>query len=63
MATSKRPTMLRLPEELYEKLRFLAYVDNRSVNREIEYTIECYIKEFERKNGPIRVSPSPTETE
>lgn len=53
MATDKRPTMLRLPELLFEKTRYLAYVEHRSVNMQIEHALECYIADFEKKNGPI----------
>lgn len=55
MATNKRPTMLRLPEDLYEKVRYLAYVERRSVNMQIEHALEKYISEYEAKNGPIPV--------
>ena len=54
MATDKRPTMLRLPEATYEKIRYLAYVEKRSVNMEIEHALEEYISAFESKHGPIR---------
>lgn len=37
MATNKRPTMLRLPEELYEKTRYLAFIERRSINMQIEH--------------------------
>ena len=60
MATDKRPTMLRLPEELYEKVRYLAYVEHRSVNMEIEYALKMYVAKYEESNGPIEV-PAPSE--
>lgn len=53
MATDKRPTMLRLPEDLYEKIRYLAYLEHRSMNMEIEYALQYYIEQFEKRNGPI----------
>lgn len=55
MATNKRPTMLRLPDELYEKIRYLAYLEHRSLNMEIEYAIQSYISAFESKNGSLQV--------
>ena len=55
MATDKRPTMLRLPEITYEKVRYLAYVERRSVNMQIEHALEVYIADYERKNGPIQL--------
>lgn len=53
MATEKRPTMLRLPEDLYEKVRYLAYLERRSVNMEIEHALEFYITEYELEHGPV----------
>ena len=52
MATDKRPTMLRLPEELYEQVRFLAYMEHRSINMQIEHALKFYIADYEAKNGP-----------
>ncbi len=54
MATEKRPTMLRLPEEIYEKVRYLAFVERRSVNMQIEHALSKYIAEYESQNGPIQ---------
>lgn len=62
MATDKRPTMLRLPEEVYEKVRYLAYVERRSMNMQIEHALSCYIAEYEAKNGVIQL-PEPCEEE
>lgn len=62
MATDKRPTMLRLPEPLYEKVRYLAYVEHRSVNMQIEHALELYIADYESKHGPISI-PAPSEEE
>ena len=53
MATAKRPTMLRLPEETYEKVRYLAYVERRSINMQIEHALEKYIAAYESANGEI----------
>ena len=53
MATDKRPTTLRLPDDLYEKIRYLAYLDHRSLNMEIEHAIQAYIADFELKHGPL----------
>lgn len=62
MATDKRPTMLRLPEPLYEKVRYLAYIEHRSVNMQIEHALEVYIAKYESKNGAIQL-PEPSEEE
>jgi len=62
MATDKRPTMLRLPEELYEKVRYLAYVEHRSVNMQIEHALLHYITDYEKQHGTIPIL-KPSEVE
>lgn len=62
MATDKRPTMLRLPEKTYEKIRYLAYLQKRSLNMQIEYALETYIANYEKKHGPISI-PDPLQEE
>lgn len=61
MATDKRPTMLRLPENLYEKVRYLAYVERRSINMEIEHALWAYISAYEAEHGEIILPPAPNE--
>ncbi len=60
MATDKRPTMLRLPDETYEKIRYLAFVERRSINMEIEHALDVYITAHEALHGPIQL-PDPVE--
>lgn len=62
MATDKRPTMLRLPETLYEKLRYLSYLEHRSINAEIEHALSFYISHFEDQNGPLSLPPAPSKS-
>lgn len=62
MATDKRPTMLRLPEEIYEKVRYLAYIEHRSVNMQIEHALLNYINEYEKEHGVISL-PAPSKAE
>jgi len=62
VATEKRPTMLRLPEDIYEKIRYLAFVERRSVNGQIEHALYKYIKDYEKRYGPIQI-PEPNEEE
>ena len=56
MATDKKPTMLRLTEDMYEKVRFLAYMEHRSINAQIEHALSCYISEYEKQHGAILIS-------
>lgn len=60
MATDKRPTMLRLPEALYEKIRYLAYLEHRSLNMEIEFALQTYIANFEAEHGHLSVPQAPS---
>lgn len=55
MATEKKPTMLRLTNEMYEKVRYLAYMEHRSINAEIEYALATYISDYEQQHGVISV--------
>lgn len=61
MATEKKPAMLRLTPEMYEKVRYLAYLEHRSMNSEIEFALATYISEHERKYGPISLPTASTE--
>lgn len=60
MATNKIPTMLRLPNELHGKIKYLAQLEHRSMNAEIEFAISQYISSYEKANGIIDV-PAPSE--
>lgn len=55
MATDKKPTMLRLTDTMHEKIRYLAYLEHRSINSEIEHAIATYISMFEKEHGTISV--------
>lgn len=56
MATDKRQYTLRLKEENFQKIRYLATRDCRSLAAEIEYLILQYITEYEKEYGEIPVS-------
>lgn len=53
MATDKRQFTLRVQDETYEKIRFLAYIEHRSVSMEIETAMLSYIENYESKHGVI----------
>lgn len=55
MPSSVPPFSLRLPDELMEKVRVLAAKNKRSINKEIEYVLEQYIADYEKKHGPIKI--------
>lgn len=56
MATDKRQFTLRIQDETYEKMRYLAYVERRSVAMEIETAMLAYIARYEREHGAISLS-------
>ena len=56
MASAKVQTGLRLDETLYQKFKFLADMDGRSLNNLAEYVIRQYVAEYEAKNGPLPLS-------
>lgn len=53
MVTDKRQFTLRLQDENFNKIKFIADKDKRSIAMEIEYILEQYIAEYEKKHGPI----------
>ena len=55
MANIKIQTGLRLDESTYNKLKFIAKKENRSLNNLSEYAIQKYISAYENEYGPIQV--------
>jgi len=53
MATDKVQTGLRLQESVLEKITAIAKQEHRSLNAQIEYIIQKYIKDYEIENGEI----------
>ena len=53
MATNKRVFTLRLEEENFEKIKFIADKHKRSIAKQIEYLIEQHIEDYETKHGTI----------
>lgn len=46
---------LRMPDELYMKLKYLAVKHNRSYNQEAVYILKCYVEQYEHEYGIISV--------
>lgn len=44
---------LRLSDELDYKVKVIAQKEQRSKNKQIEYILQEYVKEYESKNGKI----------
>ncbi|MEM5777671.1 MAG: Arc family DNA-binding protein [Candidatus Aenigmatarchaeota archaeon] len=56
MATDKRQFTLRLQEENFLKIKYIASVNKRSIAMQIEFLIEQYIEQWEKEHGKIDVS-------
>lgn len=54
----KMSTQIRLDEELYLKVKYLAEHDFRSLNSQLEYLIFLSIKNYEKEHGPIPIEES-----
>lgn len=55
MATNKRPTMLRLPDEMFLKIHAIAALEHRSMNKEIEFILDSYIRSYESDHGEVHL--------
>lgn len=53
MATNKVQTGLRLNEALYDKIRTISTMEKRSLNNLIEFVLQKYVEDYEKKNGPV----------
>ena len=56
IAPNKEDTMtfnLRLSDELDYKVKVIAQKEQRSKNKQIEYILQEYVKDYENKNGKI----------
>ncbi len=48
-----QPFSLRISEELHRKLRIIAENHKRSENKEIEFALEEYVKNYELTHGNL----------
>ncbi len=46
---------LRMPDDLYLKLKFIAKNENRSYNQQAVYILQKFVTGYEDQNGPISV--------
>ena len=61
MATDKRQFTLRVQDQTYEKIRYLAYVERRSIAMEIEHAMLDYIARYEADHGEITLPDEASE--
>lgn len=52
----RKTVPFRIDEILYEKIRFIAEQNYRSVNAEIELLVEKHVADFETKNNIIPIN-------
>jgi len=55
MPTYKRIFTLRLEDKNFDKIKFIADKNKRSITMQIEYLVEECIDEYEKKNGSIKI--------
>ncbi len=55
MATNKVQTGIRFQPELLYKISYAAKQNKRSLNAQLEFLAQEYVKEYEKKNGEIAV--------
>ena len=53
MANYYTPFSLRISEELLGKIKQIAVQNKRSANKEIEFVLERYVREYEAQHGEI----------
>lgn len=61
MATDKRPFTMRMQAENFEKIKYIAEFNKRSIAMQIEYLIEQCALDFEREHGEIPSQTPSTE--
>ena len=54
MATNKRVFTLRLDDEIFDKIGYLATAEHRSMTNYIEYVLLKHITEVENETGEIK---------
>ncbi|AMJ41716.1 hypothetical protein [Anaerotignum propionicum] len=55
MATEKRAFTMRMQNDNFEKIKFLAEQNKRSIAMQIEYLIEKAVSEYENEHGKIEI--------
>ncbi|MGN0572444.1 MAG: Arc family DNA-binding protein [Acutalibacteraceae bacterium] len=50
------PFSLRISENLLDKIKYLASINKRSANKEIEFILEQHIRRYEAEYGVIPTS-------
>ncbi len=56
MATNKRVFTLRLQDDVFDKIEYLAKDQHRSMTNFIEFVLLQYLDEYQKDNGDINLS-------
>lgn len=54
MATDKRVFTLRLKDENFTKIKYIADKNKRSIAMQIEFLIEQHVEQYEKEKGIIK---------
>lgn len=57
LATDKIQTGLRLDADILSKVKVIAKRNKRSLNSQIEFVVQEYVREYEKENGVIEIDP------
>jgi hypothetical protein len=57
MPTDKKVFTLRLQKDNFDKIKYIAAKNKRSIAMQIEYLVEQAIEEYEKKQGKIEEYP------
>jgi hypothetical protein len=49
----ENPYPLRIDKTIFEKIRYIAQKNKRSINKEIEFVLENYVHDYEKLNSTI----------
>ena len=55
MSNYYAPFSLRVSEELLDKIKYIAAQNKRSANKEIEFVLEQYVRQYEQAHGVLDV--------
>lgn len=55
MATNKKAFTLRLHDDIFDKIEFLAQEQHRSMTNYIEYVLLKHLRDYEQEHGLIKI--------
>lgn len=55
MASKLPMRPIRIDDNLYNKVCYIANIEERSYNAEVTYILKCFVQQYEAKHGPIPI--------